>query len=57
MLSLPRDVVPFEVDDSEHGDFGASNSVEDTVRKPAQNSMPDFAMNNFVLVGVPFYVR
>src|SRR6266850_2156121 len=40
-LYLPLDVVPFEVDYSKDADFGGSNSVEDAVRKPAQNGMPD----------------
>jgi hypothetical protein len=55
-LYVPLEVVPFEVDYSKDADFGGSNSVEDAVRKPAQNGMPDFAINNFILLGVRFYL-
>ena len=52
VLYAPRNVVPFEVHDSEHADFSGSNSVEDAVRKPAQNGMPDFAMHDLILLWV-----
>jgi len=54
-LSLLRDVLSFKVEDSKDADFHCSNSVEDGVRKPAQNSVPDFAMNDFVLFGISLY--
>jgi hypothetical protein len=52
VLYTPRDVVPFEVHHSKDADFSGSDSIEDALRKPAQNGMSDFAMHNFILLGI-----
>jgi len=44
------------VEDSKHADFDGSNPVEDAVRKPAQNGMPDLAMNDFVLFWIGWFL-
>ncbi len=51
-LYAPRDVVPFQVHNGKDADFRGSNSIEDTVRKPAQNGMADFAMDDLILLRI-----
>ena len=53
-LYAPRDVVSFEVHNGKYADFSASNCVEDAVRKLTQNGMPDFAIDDLILLGISF---